>query len=104
MRFFLAAIVALLASAQLASAQLNTTVGPTTKLASKQKKICSVLDYGGKVCRCIHWVTSRVLLDDTNYRSAVRTLVRPSSAPSQYVHPPGSHVADMLLRFAYRAV
>jgi rhamnogalacturonan hydrolase len=31
------------------SAQLSTTVGPTTSLSAKQAKICSVLDYGGAV-------------------------------------------------------
>lgn len=31
------------------SAQLTGPVGPTTSLASKQNKICNVLDYGGSI-------------------------------------------------------
>jgi rhamnogalacturonan hydrolase len=52
MRFFstvLTTAAVLLAGGRLASAQLNTTVGPTTALSAKQTKICSVLDYGGSV-------------------------------------------------------
>jgi rhamnogalacturonan hydrolase len=53
MRFFqsVAALAALTFGfgAELARTQLNTTVGPTTSLSSKQTKICSVLDYGGAV-------------------------------------------------------
>lgn len=49
MRVAFTVVAVLAAVVELASAQLTKTVGPTTALSAKQAKICSVLDYGGKV-------------------------------------------------------